>query len=141
MKIKINYLGGSNEWRDKIRKSANIVERLFDNTTFLDAVAREPIYHFTKKTPEQVAMTIVDAREITIFVGFYSNFFTRAIAYEKNGRIFFNTRKAAAGEWPNVMHECLHVLGFQHNGNAQKGNELSVPYRVPEIAERYLKII
>jgi hypothetical protein len=141
MKIKVHFLGGSKEWQDKIEDSAKTVGKLFSNTLFLNAVANHGKFDHTKLNAYEVANLILHTREIQIYVGFYSNFFTRAIAYERNGRIFFNTRKEAAGTWANIMHESLHVLGFSHNGNTPRGNENSVPYKLPEIAKRFIKVI
>lgn len=142
MKIKIIFLGGSDYWRKKIQNAAMQVEAILSDADFLNAkVAAHPKFDFTKDSPVLVASKIMNTEVVTVRVGFYCKWLTKAIAYESGGAIYFNTRKesAGAGSWGNVMHEVLHALGYSHNGNSAAGNGNSVPYKVPDLAEAWLK--
>lgn len=141
MQIQINFIGGTDYWKKKIQDAALKVQGILSDESFLQTVAAHPKFDFTKDSSVIVASRIMNAQSVTVKVGFYSKCLTRAIAYETDGAIYFNTRKeaAGAGSWQNVMHEVLHALGYSHNGNSPGGNQNTVPYMVPDLAEAWLE--
>lgn len=139
MKIVIEFQNGSCYWIKKIEKNAEQVSRVLSDPAFLAKVRSWPRFDFTEKTPDQDTKAIEHAGTVTIRVGFYSKWFTRAIAYESDGAIYFNVRKEGygAGSPGNLAHEVMHALGFSHNGNSPAGNANTVPWRVGEWVEEW----
>ena len=141
MKIEIEYQGGTCYWKNKVTASALYAAAILSTPDFLQRVALHPSFDFTDKSSLQVAGVIKTTEVAKIKVGFYYKWwFTKAIAYEQDGAVYFNTAKEGygAGDWPNVMHELLHSLGFQHNGNSPSGQQNTVPWKVVELAKTWL---
>lgn len=104
---------------------------------FIEAIRTHDGFDSTDETPTQVAVKLSNTGDVEITVGIYSKFFTKAIAYEVEGAVFFNTRKESygAGSPGNIAHEVMHALGYTHNGNAASGNENTVPYYVGNLVD------
>ncbi len=135
MKINVSFINGSDYWRNKVLASAKRASEVMSDPVFLASVAKHHGFDFTQMTPADVSHVIENAGEVTIKVGFYKGWWwSKAIAYEENGEIWFNTRKDGygAGDVGNVAHETLHKMGFSHNGNSASGNGNTVPYWVGE---------
>lgn len=133
MNIKVNFLNGNQYWRDKVNASAARASAVLSDPAFIAKVRAWPGFDFTHKTPAQLADMIQNAGDVQINVGFYRGWFwSKAIAYEANGAVEFNTRKEAygAGSPGNLSHELMHALGESHNGNQLAGNENCVPNRI-----------
>lgn len=140
MKINAIFLFKNNKyWHEKLSKSIAETEALLNDKDLTGKLrALSPKLDHTSDTWQEVLDRIENAGEITVKFGLYSRWWTRAIAYEQNGAVYFNTRKESrgAGSVWNVMHEVLHVLGYHHLGNSTSGNENSVPYLVPELIRK-----
>ena len=137
MRIIVQFLGGTQYWQDKITANAAQASAILSDPAFIAKIRAWPGFDFTGETPDQIADKIQNAGEVTIKVGFYSKWWTRAIAYEQDGAVYFNTRKESygAGSKGNIAHEVTHALGYEHNGNAAAGNLNTVPYRIGEWAD------
>lgn len=132
MNIKINFLNGTDYWKQKITDNAAIASQIMSSQEFLNKVASHPGFYFTNQSSVVVSLKFENAGDVTINVGFYSRWWTRAIAYEQDGAVYFNTykEKYGAGSVDNVSHETAHALGYSHAGNSPSGNENTVPYWV-----------
>lgn len=76
-------------------------------------------------------------------MSYYYKRFTRTVGYEKgDGKIYANRKYwdffKLVDKVSNVAHEATHLMGFHHNGNNPKGNELSVPYLTNQAVEKCL---
>lgn len=141
MRIEVKFKNGSQYWQDKVTAAAAKAAAILSTPEFLARIAHYPSFYFTELSSEVISKQLETTDVVQIVVGFYSQrWFTKAIAAEDENGVEFNTAKEAygAGDWGNVMHETLHVLGFSHNGNAAAGNENSVPYRIPSLAQAWL---
>ena len=140
MNIKVTFLNGSNYWQQLVLNSAEKASDILSDPAFLLKISNITHYDFCIETPIQIGDKIRAVGEITIEVGFYSKWFTKAIAYEECKKIWFNTRKKAygAGGVGNIVHETLHALGYKHNGNATAGNEFTVPYLIGDLADGWV---
>lgn len=141
MIISVNFLNGSDYWRNKVLASAEDASRALSDPGFIARVRAWPKFDFCDKTPDQVADHLERMDHVTISVGFYKGWFwSRAIAYEENDQVWFNTRKEAygAGGAPNLAHETMHKLGYRHNGNSPAGNENTVPWRIGQWVAEWL---
>lgn len=138
MQIKINFdLSVNKYWRDKLTASALKASVIMSASPFIEAIRTHDGFDSTDETPTQVAVKLSNTGDVEITVGIYSKFFTKAIAYEVEGAVFFNTRKESygAGSPGNIAHEVMHALGYTHNGNAASGNENTVPYYVGNLVD------
>ena len=129
-------------WVKKVQKSALIVNKILSDDSFLEFLAQHSSFDdgAGKQIPASDVVTALRAlkkKPVKVTIAFHVNHLTRAIAYEEGDMISINMAKESygAGDWPNIMHETLHALKFHHNGNRARGNENTVPWRVPEIAE------
>lgn len=140
MKIHAIFLFKNNKyWLDKLIRSISETEVLLNDKDLMQKLrAMSPKIEHTSDSWQDVLTNIENAGEIVVVFGLYSRWWTRAIAYEQNGAVYFNTRKESrgAGSVWNVMHEVLHVLGYHHLGNSPSGNEHSIPYLVPELIKK-----
>lgn len=135
MIIRVSFLNGSRYWRDKVTANADQASRILSDPAFIAKVRAWPMFDFTADTPAQVADKIECAGIVTIKVGFYWRpFFTKAIAYEEDGQVWFNTAKEryGAGGLGNTAHEVIHALNYSHNGNSPAGQANTVPWRIGE---------
>lgn len=134
MKIKIEFLNGTIGNQLKVRESAQRASEVLSDPEFIEKVRSHSGFDFTNHTPGMVAATLENVREVAIKVGFYREWWpwSKVIAYEENGEVWFNTRKAEAGDVGNVAHETMHAMGFSHNGNAASGNQNTIPYWIGE---------
>lgn len=132
MVIELHFINGTPEWQKRVQANAEIAQRRLSSPELLKKVAYWEGFDFTRDEPKTVAMRLVQTEHIHIRVGFYSKWWTRAIAYEDDGVIYFNTRKArnGAGSPGNIAHEVMHVMGYSHNGNSPRGQTNTVPYRI-----------
>lgn len=132
MKIIVSFLSGSDYWRDKVLASAEEASQTLSNPAFLAKVRSWPGFDFCSDTSAQVADKLEQAGDVRVTVGFYSKWLTRAIAYENELGVHFNTRKESygAGGAGDLAHELCHQLGYRHNGNALRGNENTVPWSI-----------
>ena len=142
MKLLINFLSGTLYSQDLVRTSAATVSTVMSDARFLSQVENVVSYDYTADSPAQIADKIRNAGEVKINVGFYRGWFwSRAIAYEQDGAIYFNTRKFGygAGGVENVAHEFMHALGYAHNGNSPAGNEHTVPWMIGKMVGKFVK--
>lgn len=137
MKINIDFENGTSYWQNLVTENARKAALILSDPAFIQKIRSWAGFDYCGDTPDQVADTIATTREVTIRVGFYSKWLTRAIAYEQDGAAYFNTRKEAygAGSVGNVAHELMHALGYSHNGNSPGPNQNTVPYRIGQWAE------
>lgn len=138
MKIEIEFLNGSTYWKQLVKRNAEHAGRVLSDPAFLAKVENWTKFDFTSDTPRTVATRLEKAGTVKIRVGFYTGWWwSKAIAYEDGGAIYFNTRKEAygAGGVGNIAHEFMHALGYSHNGNSPAGQENTVPWRVGQWAE------
>jgi len=137
MKIIVKFLNGSQYWKDLVTENAEKVQIILNDPAFLDKIEAHSGFDFTNMPPRAVRDRIENAGEVEIKVGFYKGWFwSKAIAYEENGEVWFNTRKEAygAGSVGNLAHELMHALGFSHNGNSPSGQANTVPWRIGQWA-------
>lgn len=142
MKVIVQFINGNDFWQNLVIKNAVLVSQVLSHPDFIKRVAAWPAFDFTNQTALDVSETIDHAGEVKIRVGFYKGwFFSKAIAYEENGAIHFNTRKLAygAGGVGNIAHELMHALGFSHQGNSPRGNENTVPWRIGQWVAQWLE--
>lgn len=139
MRIIPIFLNGTQYWQDLVTLSAQRASAILSDSDFIEHVRNWALFDDTVVSADDVGTTIERAGEVRIKVGFYSSFWTRAIAYEANGEVHFNTRKerSGAGGIGNVAHEVMHVLGFKHRGNSPSGNENTVPWRIGGWADKW----
>jgi hypothetical protein len=133
MKINLTFLNGIPYWKNLVTRNAETAQAILSDPKFIEKVRGWAGFDFTSSTPGQVATTLELATEVNIKIGFYRGWFwSKAIAYEQDGAIYFNTRKEAygAGSVGNIVHEIMHALGFSHNGNSPAGNTNAVPWRL-----------
>jgi hypothetical protein len=137
MKIIVSFLNGSRYWQDLVLENAAKASAALSDPKFIAKVRTWPGFDFTSSTPAQVGDVLEDAGDVVIKVGFYKGWWwSRAIGYEQDGAIYFNTRKEAygAGGVGNIAHEVMHFLGFSHDGNSPAGQENTVPWRIGQWA-------
>lgn len=119
-------------WKEKIERNAAIVEKLFSSEAFKNKI-RVTLFEYSKGFFND-GDSVVDKLElndsIRISVGFWHNWFTRAIARETSLGIDFNTAKKSAGSAGDIAHEIMHQIGFKHFGNSWSGNQNTVPYKI-----------
>jgi hypothetical protein len=143
VEIVIDFEGGTAEWHGIIRRNAATAAEIMSRPAFVEQVRTWPRFAHTTDSPEQVAERIRSAGRLTIAVGFYAKSRTKAIAYEQNGRVYFNTlkQKYGAGSPGNIAHETTHTLGYKHKGNRRRPNINSVPYRIGDWVEELAGVI
>lgn len=141
MKIVVDFLNGNNYWQEKVLFSAEQASNVLSDIEFIRDLAAFPAFDFTADRPTIISNKLLDTKEITICVGFYRKWLTRAIAYEQNGAVYFNVCKEGrgAGSPGNLAHEVMHALGYSHNGNSPAGNQYTVPWWVGNEVEKFLK--
>lgn len=141
MRIIVNFLSGNSYWQDLVTQNAAVASERLSDPNFIAWIRSLPGFDNTYDTAAQVADKIENAGEVQINVGFYSSLFTRAIAYEADGGVYFNTRKEkyGAGSVGNIVHETMHAppFNYQHNGNSPVGNQNTVPWRVGNEADTW----
>lgn len=142
MNIKVTFLNGSQYWRDKVTVNAAIVSSVLSDERFLATVEATTLFDYTADSPFHIADKIRTAGTVSITVGFYWNWFSRAIAYEVEEGVKFNTAKEfyGSGGCGNVAHETMHAAPFyyQHNGNSPGGNQQTVPYAIGNMVQAWL---
>lgn len=139
MNIKIKFITKRTPyWENRIIENAAIASSILSDPAFWDEIGLARQFDLTDKTAAQISQDFLAPGDIEIRVGFYSKLFTRAIAYESGGDVFFNTRKSA-GSPGNIGHEICHVLKYSHHGNSARGNENSVPYVVGNQIDKWVK--
>jgi predicted SprT family Zn-dependent metalloprotease len=118
-----------------------------DCTTKLDSFHKDIIdnnkYEHYEGSNEKIVKDLKS--DVKAHVGTYYKRFTRARAYRNVGsnKIWLNRAKISGKidvDLVNTMiHERLHVLGYQHKGNNKYkyNNVESVPYKVGKISEKY----
>jgi hypothetical protein len=107
---------------------------------FLKEVAAQARFDFTKDSPKMVAEKI--GQGTPVILSTYKKSFTKSIAYRNVGDnvLYFNTTKnprAMRFMVNTAVHEFSHVIGYGHGSNSSKGKDLSVPYKLGQIAENY----
>lgn len=140
MIIDVNFLGGTESWQILVDASAIRAAQILSDPATLARIRAFPRFDDTTDTPDQIASALERAGTIPISVGFYWGLFTKAIAYEENNCVYFNTRKWAygAGSPGNVAHELMHRLGYVHNGNSAQGNQNTVPYWIGNLVDEII---
>lgn len=115
---------------------------------FLSAVGNHPQFNHTSMTSLEVSQDILrlDSLDVTIrhFKPLWA--WSKAIARAdyKNALIEFNQRKIGSlqDRVETIMHECLHLCGYSHDGNYVTAYNLgTVPYAVSAIFIKHLKNI
>jgi hypothetical protein len=138
-------LKDSPKWQIELSKTANCV---LSDPAFLTEVATIPKFDYSKATGLEVSLSLQKPMEATLTT--YSpklwNWASKVIAYRNvnSNIIHFNVRKnpRPTPEMVNTcMHELLHLLGYEHNGNGPEnaGKQFTVNYYVGRIAEKYVK--
>lgn len=143
MRINCDFLNGTTYWQNKVLASARRGGEILSNPGFLDVIEAHTGFDFCNMPPRAVRDKIEHIESIMIKVGFYRGWWwSKAIAFEENGEVWFNTRKEAygAGGLNNVIHETMHALGFSHNGNSAIGNENTVPYWIGNKAAEWARV-
>lgn len=128
---------------ENIRKAASIVMKHYKDKQFLELILNVTNFKYTYQSPLQVALSIEQAK-IEVEVEYYKSFnpWSRATAHTKNNVIYINTRKFASvvERSGTLIHECMHVLGYEHKGNRVTSFNLqTVPYKVQMLFERYVR--
>lgn len=140
MKVLVQFINGTDFWKDLVINNAWTVSQIISHPDFIEKVANWPAFDFTNQSPREVAETLEQVGDVKIRVGFYKGWiFSKAIAYEEGGAVYFNTRKFAygAGGVGNIAHELMHALGYSHRGNSPNGNENTVPWRIGQWATHW----
>lgn len=135
-------LTSSKSWMNGL---GDVAECVKNNDAFLKEVGSFKKYDLTTKTPSQVEQ-MVRSSSLSIELTTYTpwNMFSKAISYRNTGSnvVYFNTRKnpRPIPEMVNTLiHEWLHVVGFDHGNNYAAGKENTVNYAVGSMAEKYVK--
>lgn len=140
MNISVTYLSQSPEWQAIVDASAARASKVLSDRAFIAKVRAWPSFDDCALPPGVVADHLDACADVAVRVGFYyRRWFTKAIAYEQDGAVYFNTAKRpyGAGSPGNVAHEVMHALGYVHNGNSASGNENTVPYRIGQWVEAW----
>jgi len=130
---------------ENIRKAAMIVMKHYNDRAFAGLIFNVEKFNHTEHSPVQVALVVekvMDSLEVEIHSYRSLNPFSKVVAHAKDNKIFFNARKSASyvDRAGTIMHECLHLVGYQHDGNyVTKYNLQTVPYKVQMLFERYIQ--
>lgn len=132
MRILIDFINGNDSQHEKVLASAKQGGEVLSDPGFLDKIRAWPQFDFTGDTNAQIADKIKSAGDVMIKVGLYRSKWpwSKTIASESDGEVWFNTRQPDAGGVENTVHEFMHALGYSHNGNSPAGQENTVPWRV-----------
>jgi len=130
---------------ENIRKAAMIVMKHYNDRAFAGLIINVQKFNHTEHSPVQVALVVekvMDSLEVEIYSYKSINPWSKAVAYADGNKIYFNSRKSASyiERAGTIMHECLHLVGYQHDGNyVTKYNLLTVPYKIQMLFERYIQ--
>jgi hypothetical protein len=132
----------SKQW---VNGLTSIAECVTKNEAFLKEIGQFPKYDYTTKTPAQVESALRSDKSKMELSTYQAPFWSKAIAYRNIGdnTIYFNRRKNPRqyAEMINtVIHEWLHVAGFDHGNNYATGKQNSVNYHGGLIAEKYVGV-
>jgi hypothetical protein len=127
--------------------TAKVAECVLENKEFLKEVGAFKKYDFTDKTPAQVEAILTKVGtlhpvELTTYAPKWRP--SKAIAYRNPGSttIYFNIYRNPRDQKEmvnTIVHEYLHILGFDHGGNSSKGKQNSVNYAVGAMSEKYVE--
>lgn len=124
------------EWIQKLSKTANCV---LNRGHFRHLVHEAPSFDYTEDNGKQVFSKLTSARcELNLQKTKWP--WSSAIAWYKNGKVYFNSRKlnrSLKSMVNSFFHECLHLVGYSHGDNYSKNKEDAVNYRVGKLAENY----
>lgn len=109
---------------------------------FQDEVRAIKSFTSSKENGAQVVEKILSPKKAVI--RHYLKLSAKVTAKTVSGEVYWNRyKKINPRPLPKMvntgMHERLHVLGYNHDGNKARINQESVPYKVGDIAEKYVK--
>ena len=99
------------------------------------------VFDFTQDTKEILLVKVEQSEGLIIAgVDIYTPLwrFTNVIAYQQNGKIYFNRYKMKRGDCEIIAtfaHEYMHRLGYAHGDNNPINKERSVPYYIGHLAK------
>lgn len=131
---------------ETIRKAAAIVMTHYKDQAFLNSLSCIEKFNFTNDSGVDIARKIKDS-SISLRVEGYTPkyWFSKAIAREEDGAIFFNYRKMnmpLKDRVETLYHESLHGLNYKHDGNrANAFNMKTAPYAISALFVKYLESI
>jgi predicted metallopeptidase len=126
-----------------IEEAARLVAFHYGDYKFLEKLRTMGRFNHTNHTGHDVAKALQNNR-LEIIIRPYKTFspWSKVIGYAKGNVIFVNTRKLdlpLRDRVENLMHEALHLLGYQHNGNRVTPYNLgTVPYKVAAMFADYV---
>lgn len=127
-------------WMKELVDVANCTIHLSDVRK--DLLLVEKFTH-TTMTPAQVSAAVESFKVAGVRTYRTKNPFSAAIATtyaSDRENLYLNTRKnpRSLGQMVNTLcHESSHLNGFSHGDNNPKGKELSVPYFLGDLCEKY----
>lgn len=138
----------SKKYHDELTAAGNVVNALIQTEDFrlklmnsnMDILQGSPSNEIVAKVKTNADVyRVISSANIELKVNFYSRWWTSAVAYQKNGTLYLNTRKI--GGWgifdyaSTFLHEATHLMGFSHDFRATSRRPRSVPYTMNTIVE------
>ena len=152
MRIEIEFVGGTSEQREMVRRNADVAAEIMSRPDFIERVRGHTFDNDWSGSAKRgwngprIADDLAAANIVTVRVAFYyklargrlpawaryvPGLAAQDIGDEEDGLIRVNTAKIdlGAGSPGNLAHEVMHHLGYRH-GDGRAGSENSVPYAV-----------
>jgi hypothetical protein len=131
--------GFSEEQKDKLRRGLDAANAVLPSEEFRSAILALRNLTETEDSPEEIFRKLTTA-EIAIPIRSYTAKipWSRAIASERDGEIFYNLRRFDALTLrdlvENLIHEASHKVGYRHRSNFASRSWNTVPYQVGRAA-------